>query len=861
VNELDVDRGRPTTNTYQKIVEGLEDAVILLDHQARVLYMNPVAERVLGSSLAEATGKLFWEAAPEVIGTAFRERHERLLMGEAWQILRNCFADGRWYDVLASLTQEDIFLFFHDVTERLEAETARLETEQRLRLLVDGVEDHALLSLDLQGRVASWNSGARRIEGYRAEEILGHDFSIFYPPEDVLRGKPRQALETAVTEGQYREEGWRVRKDGSRFWARVVITAVRDELGNPRGFAKIVHDDTERRRAQVTEERRRLALDSAEIGTWEYFPETGAVVCDARCLAMFGLPPEADVNYEEIIGAIHRDDQQRVRDAVGRALDPATGGRYEAEYRAIRVRDRVERVIAATGKVLFDERRRPSRYLGTVRDVTEVRRTQQALRASEERLRLATSAVHVGTVDYFPSTQELIWDTESKALWGLSPAAEVTVPIWLAGIHPDDRQRQEAAMQRALDRTSGGVLDEQYRVRGRDGVERWISVQAQVFFDSAGRALRFVGMMRDITELRRTQDALAESEERLSLALAAAELGTWDYSPISRRVVVDRRCRELLGIGPEVEVTLELLTAAIGPQDRPRFRELFTSGGANVELEFQVIGLGERIDRWIGATGKLICDARGRGVRNLGAIRDITERHRIDQLHERLTGIFAHDLRSPLSAIVMANQMQLERVELPEDAQEAAGTIARSADRMSRMIQQLMDLTRVRLGGGMLFERERVDLGAVCRDAAAEAEAANPERSVRCDVRGDCVGMFDCESMRRVVSNLVGNALQYGAPDRPIDLLVRGQGTTIVIDVHNEGAPIASDLLSAIFDPFRRASAAAAPKGGHAGLGLGLYITKQIVEGHGGAIEVHSTQEAGTNFTVRLPRSPVANRS
>src|SRR5438132_6957685 len=122
--------------------------------------------------------------------------------------------------------------------------------EERFRLLVEGVRDYAIFILDPQGLVVTWNIGAERLKGYTAEEIIGQHFSIFYQPEDAQSGKPARELELALASGKFEDEGWRVRKDGSRFWANVLITALRDENGILRGFSKVTRDMTERKEAE-----------------------------------------------------------------------------------------------------------------------------------------------------------------------------------------------------------------------------------------------------------------------------------------------------------------------------------------------------------------------------------------------------------------------------------------------------------------------------------------------------------------------------------------------------------------------------------------------------------------------------------
>jgi len=224
------------------------------------------------------------------------------------------------------------------------------------------------------------------------------------------------------------------------------------------------------------------------------------------------------------------------------------------------------------------------------------------------------------------------------------------------------------------------------------------------------------------------------------------------------------------------------------------------------------------------------------------------------RLNEMFVGILGHDLRTPLSTIVTGAQM-LER-QLTDDRQlRNIGRMRSAAGRMVRMIEQLLDLTRARSGGGLQIKREELNFEALARAAIEELRFSHPERQIHFNVRGDTQIRADGDRLQQVLSNLIGNAIRHGQGDSPItvDLACNEK---VVLRIHNQGV-IAPELLPILFDPFRGARTASS----NGGLGLGLFISEQIVRTHGGSVDVTSTAEEGTTFTVRLPRGRQAEQA
>ena len=246
----------------QRLFQVLPDAILTADHNGCIFQANPQTARLFGYSQDELIGRPVETLLPKRHNQTYTSYVQTCLSeapeddARALITLHGLHADGHEIpiDVMVQPIEEDaaqrFLVVIRNISRRRQAEEALRLTEQRFRLLVEGVRDYAIYMLDTDGNIVSWNSGAERIKGYRAEEIIGKHFSTFYTQEDIDCNKPAHELAVAAQENRFEDEGWRIRKDGSRLWANVIITPLRGEDGKLLGFSKITRDLTDRRRAE-----------------------------------------------------------------------------------------------------------------------------------------------------------------------------------------------------------------------------------------------------------------------------------------------------------------------------------------------------------------------------------------------------------------------------------------------------------------------------------------------------------------------------------------------------------------------------------------------------------------------------------
>jgi PAS domain S-box-containing protein len=653
--------------------------------------------------------------------------------------------------------------------------------EERFRLLVESVEDYAIFLLDTEGRIISWNTGAGRIKGYEAREVLGQHISLFYTPEDRVAGVPGRCIQTATTRGYCRTEGLRVRKDGSRFWADVVITALRDKAGVLHGFSKLTRDISRRKRAEQTLRettwRLQAILETAADGIIT-IDERGTIQSvNPATERIFGYAPE------ELVG-------QDIR-----MLMPESYRREHDDYVSNYLRTDVSKVIGIGREV--EGRRKDGSVFPLELSVSEMLLPQGRL---------------------------------------------------FTGLVRDITARKRAEQTQAFFIEAGTLLSQSLDVATT--LKRLASLAARHLCDYCT-----VDLLGEDGQLHRLEMAARDPAKEVPLQR------TRPYPPLMGSHSPVARALESGKAVAVPEVTPAWLdTAARNAEHRALMEELGPKSLALVPLVARGRKLGIINLAWTRPhASELPADmevAKGLADRAAVAIdnaRLYQEAQEAIRMREDVVAIVSHDLRNPLNAISLSATTLLERAGLDERTLKAIRRISSATDRASGMIRDLLDFTQARVGGGIPIHPRPLDFHEHVRRVVEEVRLVWPARRIDVQASGDGRSEGDEGRLAQVVTNLVGNALQHSPPDTPVRVSTWSVDSSLLLEVHNEGPPICAELLPTLFEPYRRGPEAGAGRGS---LGLGLYITRQIVLGHGGTLDVRSTGADGTTFTVRLPRVP-----
>ncbi|SEW30180.1 PAS domain-containing sensor histidine kinase [Natrinema salifodinae] len=736
---------------------------------------------------------------------------------------------------------------YYDITDQKESEGALQESKAEFQSLVDAVEEYAIFRLDTEGHVISWNKGARKIKGYDREEILGEHFSTFYTDADRAAGVPERNLASATENGSVEDEGWRVREDGTRFWANVTITSLQDADGTHQGYLKVTRDMTDRweHEQELESELQRILgrISDAFYAVDDEFRFTHVNDRAAELLQHSADDLLGERLWDVFPSAAEIDE---VWNAFHTALETQEATSYELYYDTLDFRVEANLYPSETGISVY------------FRDVTERRERERELEQTERRFEAIFEDPNIlvnllepdGTVLDINGTAMEYVDADRDDVTG-KPVWET--PWWNGddGIQSDVREWTERA-------AAGEYVNFEADLTRPDGEWYTLSGVFRPVTNDDGDVVSIVVSDRDITERKKRERQLEESEQRYR-TLA-------EYFPNGIVTLFDHELEYTLAAGKGFEeIPLEPVDL-IGNN----FDDVWPDGTndalepalrAALEGEDRSVELSYAGREWV-LHAVPITDTRGDVFAGVTMAHDITERKEyqrkleetISQLEEsnkrleQFAYAASHDLQEPLRMVSSYLQLIERRYAdaLDGDGEEFLEFAVDGAERMREMIDGLLAYSRVETQGDPL---EPLDLDSLLENVFEDLQLQIEETDAEITVEDLPRVRGDGSQLRQVFQNLLSNAIEYNGDDPPrIRIDADRRGRKWVISVEDDGIGIDPDDQDRVFDVFQRLHS----RDEHPGTGIGLALCQRIVERHGGEIWVDSEPGEGSTFSFTL---------
>ncbi|HKN77493.1 MAG TPA: PAS domain S-box protein [Candidatus Acidoferrum sp.] len=751
----------------------------------------------------------------------------------------------------------------HDHSARGLAEEALRDSEEKYRRLVQGVQDYAILMLGPQGEIRSWNPGSERMTGCKFEEVAGKNYSRFFSPEDIARGRPEEVLRMAAATGSYEDQGMRVRKNGARFLVRTTYTASRDLAGNLRGFSVVSRDLS-----------RGSESDAKYRGLLEAAPDAMVVVNQGGEIVLLNVQAEKQFGYsrDELVG-------QKVKNIIPEGFAErliADGTRSAADALAQQIGTGIELIALRKNGSEFPieimlsplESAEGTLVTAAIRDISVRRAAENHLAQMEGRYRGLLEAAPDAMVVVNQGGEIVLLNVQAEKQFGYS--RDELVGQKVKNIIPEGFAERLIADGT---RTAAEALAQQIGTgieliaRRKNGSEFPIEIMLSPLESAEGTLI--TAAIRDISVRRAAEKHLAQMEGRYRGLLEAAP---------DAMVVVNQR-GEIVLLNVQAEKQFGYSRDELVGQ---KVKNIIPEGFAERLVADALRSVEDALAQQIGTGIELVARRKNKsefpieimlsplesaeGILVTAAVRDITTRkkaeanllNKMEELNRsneelgQFAYIASHDLQEPLRMVASYTQLLSRRYKgkLDSDADEFIAFAVDGAGRMQRLIQDLLAYSRVGTKGKDLLD---ISSEEALQQALINLRGAIQEKGALV-THGPLPTVFADEmQLIQLFQNLIGNAIKYqnpGVPEVHISAGMNG-GKKWTFSVKDNGLGIDPQYFEKIFGMFQRLH----KREEFAGTGIGLAICKKIVERHGGSISVESQPGQGSTFRFALAES------
>lgn len=839
------------------IFRGNDHVIELANHQMLNTIWQKDESEVIGKKALEVFPELRQQKYPELLNEVLttgktHSEKESIAFIQREDSLRKFYLDFEYsplYD--AGDTISGIMITVNDVTDRVEARQKVEDAEARLRLAAEGT-GLATWDLDLQTREIIYTPRLAEIFGFDRSRIMTHEDmrSLIHP--DDQREVVAKAFERALRTGVYFYEARIIWADQSVHWIHTRGHVIYDENNRAVRMLGTMMDITEQKLSSQalgdSEQRLNIALEAAELGTWELRLNPREIFYSKRYLQILGFETEERPDHEEILECIHPDDRLIRNLAIEEAMRT---GVLDTEMRII-TKTKELKWIRGRGKVFYDAKGQPQKLLGTTMDITEQKKAFQILQESEERFKTVADGAPVmiwmsGTdrfLDYFNTT----WlNFTGKGL------EEESGEGWLNNVHPDDKKNCIRIYNDSFERKKPFHIE--YRLRRYDGVYRWISDNAVPRYTPDGNFIGFISACMDIDEEKRINQRLQESELLFNTISNVSPVGLWMTNAKGENNFVNGTWIEWTGI-PLYEQYGGGWLRPLLEEDREASYEAYIRQSA-IREKFSAEFRFRRSDgniRWALSEGFPYYDNEGNFAGYAGSVSDITERKQNELLKNEFLAVASHELKTPITSIKAYTQLLAQTYHQSNDVflKNALTKVENQVNKMSKLVSDFLNLSKIESDKFQL-NREVFSMNQLVAEVVTDIQMVSPGYRIHAELGSIPVNInADKEKIMQVLTNLLNNAVKYSPENKKVDVILERSGKEMILYVKDRGIGIKPGEYDKIFERFYRADT----NNIHvSGFGIGLYISAEIIKKHGGQIAVKENEEKGSCFYFKLPIS------